>query len=243
MAANGEQDQDMDGSVDIITIAPDGELLLEAVDEKRDQTFTYRVDIDRIRPFSAYFQRLLDPKNGYKESATVSTKLSALRKRYGHIVNVPLDELPHVVVSDIGKISKVNSIKGLFKDFLRVLHGQDITSNPASPGSVAMPLTNVANLAVVADRFDALPHTTAYIRRKRILESIEARQKAKSIKLPEERLRQKMLIGILFDHPLWVTAASQSLIITGSSCWKRDASIDDDLPLWWDLPRGLEGEC
>ncbi|KIW04817.1 uncharacterized protein PV09_04002 [Verruconis gallopava] len=230
---------DGDDTANIIVITEAGDLLLEVRDEKLNQAFTYRVDINRTSQASAYFHRLLDP-NKFEEGSTVSVKLEVLRKCHKNFSDVPMEELPRIRISNIGRISKVSSIKQLFGDFLKVLHGQDI--GPPSPGAAAIPLGNLANLAVVADRFDALPHVTAYIRRKRFLETLDARGKAKPAKASEERLRQRLLVGALFDHSPWIMSASQNLIITGSARWKPEASADDDLPLWHDLPLGLEDE-
>jgi hypothetical protein len=178
----------------------------------------------------------------FGEGAKVSKKLKALAKSYTYVSDAPVHELPRVQVVDVGRISRVNSIKSLFGDFLKILHGQDITTGSMSPAGAAIPIANVANIAVVADRFDALPHTATYVRRKRILETIDARNKAKAPKPTEERLRQRLLVGVLLDHPSWLSSASQNLIIAGSVRWKRDAPEDNDLPLWWDQPHGLEGE-
>lgn len=240
MPANEEQGSGGQSSTGVTIISPGGGLLLEAIDEKRDQSFTYRVDVQKLRQTSAYFERLLDPMK-FGEGATVSRKLESLRRSYKDIAGAPTHELPRVQVTDVGRTSKVNSIKLLFGDFLNILHGQDIATGPVLPGGPAMPVANIANLAVVADRFDALPHIGEYIHRKRILESMDARSKAKSPKYGEERLRQKLLVGTLFDHAAWVMSSSQSLIINDSARWKQDVPEDSDLPLWWDLPHGLEG--
>lgn len=235
-----EPSVDADPAADITVISSTGDLLLEAVDEKRKQTCTYRVDIDRIRKASSYFERLLDPKK-FGEGTSVATQLQYLTQSYGHVSDIPVKNLPRVRVSDVGKTSNVSSIVPLMRDFLKVLHGQDIIG-PLKPGALVMPLLNIANLAVVADRFDALPHTAAYIRRKHILEGIDAKvSKSKPSKATEGRLRQRLLVGILFEHPAWTLSASQALIISGSERWKADVSIDEELPLWWDLPQGLEG--
>ena len=234
------EDASAEAEADIVTIAADGNLILEVIDEQRGQTFTYRVSIDHIQQGSAYFQKLLDPKK-FGEGATVDVMLKSLQLEHQLVAHAPVDKLPRVKIADIGKTSKVSSIKFLFRDFLKVLHGHDILSGPSSPGSAPMPITNVANLAVVADRFDALPHVAAYVRRKRILDTIDSRSKAKALKSSEERLRQRLLIGILLDHSTWVMSSSQALIISGSVRWRSDAALDNELPLWWDLPRGIEG--
>lgn len=240
MTGNGDQAPLGDESTAITAIAPTGDVVIDAFDEKRNETFSYRVNVQHLRQNSAYFDRLLDPKK-FGEGASVAKKLDLLRKSHVNSADVSVNDLPRVQIVDIGRISKVNSIKPLFSDFLKVLHGQDIVSVQSAPGTLPMPIANLANLAVVADRFDALPHTSLYIRRKRILDTIDARTKGKVVKANEERSRQKALIGLLLDHASWLSTSTQSLIIAGSVRWKSNATLDIELPLWWDLPRGIEG--
>jgi hypothetical protein len=222
-------------SADVTAIAPTGDLVLEVHDEPRNVTYSYRVSTHDLKQTSSYFVRLLDPDK-FGEGARVSEKLGLLRKSYGEIADAPTEELPRVVISDIGRISRVNTIRNLFSDFLSALHGQDLsTSSP--------PISNLANLAVVADRFDALPALTRYVHRKHFLRTIDAKAKEKAVTLSEERVRQKLLIGLLLDHPVWVSLYSKRMIIGDSIRWRDDIPDDEVEPaLWWDLPRGLEGK-
>lgn len=241
MAAAGRSGAAQAVTPDILIIAEDGDLLLEACDDKRNQKFTYRVNTNSLQKSSAYFQKLIDSKFG--EGKAIASQLNIVRSKYADISDAPLNDLPLARVSDIGKTSEVSSIKMLFRDFLKVLHNQDLPTSSSSPGVAAVPLVNLANLSVVADRFDALEHTAAYVHRKRLLQSVDSRNKVKITKLTEERLRQRLLVGLLFGHAPWVLSASQSLIVTGSSRWQADVvPTEDDSPLWWDLPRGFEGE-
>jgi len=147
-----------------------------------------------------------------------------------------VEELPHVTIVDIGRISMVSTIKNITADFLRALHGLDLST--ASP-----PIPNLANLAIVADRFDALASFSKYVRRRRYLQSIDGKARNKSgANLPEERVRQRLLIGIMLDHAPWVTTYSKRLIVSGSTRWKPDATDDHRAALWWDIPQGIEDE-
>lgn len=235
-----EESSDGDASTNTTVIAYTGDLIIKAVDESSNASFMYRVESATLAARSAYFNRLLDPTK-FVEGVDVAKKLATLRRAYGKASSAPISELPVVKVLDVGRTSKVSSIKLLFGDFLKILHGHDILAAKSSPGALPMPIQNVANLAVVADRFDALAFTSAYVHRKRIIEHIDARSKAKAPRPNEERQRQKFLIGLLFNHAPWVAACSQALIITGSARWKPSATEDLDLPSWWDLPQGLEG--
>jgi hypothetical protein len=217
----------------ITAITPTGDLVLDIHDEGRSQVFSYRVSAEHLKQASPYFVRLLDPSK-FGEGAQVAEKLKELRKTYPDIEDAPSKELPRVSIADIGRISKVNTIKNLVTDFLNIVHRLEIST-------VVPPIPNLANLAVVADRFDALPHFSAYARRKKVYSTIDTRSKGKVGLLSEERLRQKLLIGLLLDHPPWIATYSKRLIIGGSSQWKPDAEENDELASWWDMPHGLEG--
>lgn len=221
-------------SPEITAITPTGDLVLDIHDEGRNQVFSYRVSKEQVKQASPYFLRLLDPSK-FDEGKQVADTLRELRTAYPDIGDAPAKDLPTVTIVDIGRISKVNTIQNLVADFLRILHGIEI-STPVPP------LPNLANLAVVADRFDALPHFSAYAQRKKVYTTIDARSKVKLASLTEERLRQKLLVGLLLDHSPWVATYSKRLIIGGSAQWKSDVEEDDELAFWWDIPHGLEGK-
>lgn len=223
-----------DSPPEITAIAPDGDLVLDIHDEGRNQVFPYRVSSEQVKQASPYFVRLLDPSK-FGEGQQVAETLKDLRTKYPDIGEAPARELPRVTIVDIGRISKVNTIQNLVADFLRILHGIEI-STPVPP------LPNLANLAVVADRFDALPHFGVYAQRKKVYSTIDARTKGKMASLAEERLRQKLLVGLLLDHSPWVAIYSKRLIIGGSVRWKPNVEEDDELAFWWDMPHGLEGK-
>lgn len=215
-------------------IAPNGDVVLDIHDEGRNQVFSYRVSSQQVKQASPYFVRLLDPSK-FGEGQKVAKTLKELRTTYPDTGDAPFKELPRVTIIDIGRISKVNTIQNLVADFLKIIHGIEI-STPVPP------LPNLANLAVVADRFDALPHISAYAQRKKVYNTIDARAKGKVASLSEERLRQKLLVGLLLDHSPWIATYSKRLIIGGSVQWKSDAEEHEELALWWDMPHGLEGE-
>jgi len=101
------------------------------------------------------------------------------------------------------------------------------------------PLANIANWAIVADRFDALDAVSAYVRRKKMLRAIDGKTAAKvDIALSEEKVRQRLLVGILLDFPPWTEKYSLRMIVKG---WV-DREIDETSALWWDLPARVEDE-
>lgn len=222
----------MAANVDTIIISPSGDLILEVSQEEGGAQYAYRVDSNVLRQNSRYFENLLSDR--FSEGQKLSAALSALKIAGSNIADASADDLPRISLVNIGRISKVSSIENLTADFLRVLHGQDL---PAQP-----PVANLANIAVVADRFDAVPHIARFIQRKKYLQAVEAKTKGKSsTNLTEERVRQRLLIGVLLDHPPWVARYSKHLILRDSIQWKPAAELDDTAALWWDIPNGVEG--
>jgi hypothetical protein len=98
-------------------------------------------------------------------------------------------------------------------------------------------VANLANLAVVADRFDAVACLSKHIQRKKYLQLIDAKSRGKpATTQTEERIRQKLFVGLLFDHPSWVTRYSKHLIMRDSVQWRPGIEEDHTKALWWDIP-------
>jgi hypothetical protein len=222
----------VEGSEDepALDITATGDLVLQI--NHGGERFLYRVAVTSLTKTSPYFKNLLEGDFG--ESIQVQRKLKTLDRN--KIAELPHDALPLVKITDLGRISKVNTIRNLVEDFLNIVHGNGL--------SKSSPISNLANLAIVADRFDCLPSLITADRR---LKPIQANERRKSnaltsVKDSEERTRQKLLIGILLDRSVWVSVTSKSLIIGGSTRWKPDAVDESDAALWWDLPHGIEEE-
>lgn len=216
-----------------IPIDPTGDLILEVRQEDGDVPFTYRVHSTVLRERSQYFEHLLSGR--FKEGQELAAALDALKAAGCAPAEVPADRLPRISIVYVGRISKVSSIRDLTADFLRVLHDQPLAT-------AHIPVGNLANLTVVADRFDALPHFARYAQRKKYLQAADAKPKNKSATaITEERVRQKLLIGLLLDYPPWVTKYSKHLIMRDSAQWKPDVDPDTTTALWWDMPKGVEG--
>lgn len=237
MAAENDEDDlySRPPDANLVIISPKGDLLLTVFDHGKRQTWKYRVEADRLRQGSPYFASLLHPEK-FAEGSRVCREVSVLKERYNDVQDALAEELPRVVISDVGRISRVSTIKPLVADFFRVLHGLEL-SGRGNP-----PIANLANLTIVADRFDAIPVFSRYIRKHRFLQLLDAKtNKGTSANLSEEKVRQKLLVGLLLDHGTWVSMYSKRLIIKNSSSWKPETPEDDDCALYWDLPHGIEG--
>lgn len=222
---------------ELLLVAPSGDLILDVSQEEGSQQYSYRVDSKILQQNSRYFENLLSDR--FSEGQKLAAALKDL-KLAGHasLEDAPIERLPRIPIVNAGRIaiSKASSIRNLVADFLRAIHGLDLAvSNP--------PVANIANLAVVADRFDAADCMARYVQKKKFLQLTEAKSKGRaSPVLTEERVRQKLLIGLLLDHPSWVTRYSKYLIIRDSSQWQPDVVEDHTKALWWDIPNGLEDE-
>ncbi|KAL1302659.1 hypothetical protein AAFC00_003026 [Neodothiora populina] len=224
--------------VDPALVSANGDLVLAVkrqLENQADDVFLYRVESKRLREASPYFARLLDPDK-FGEGAQVKESHSVLRTRYPSPAAVPLEELPQVDVADVGRISSnVKSIRNLMGDFLRALHDAHLAVK-------IPPLANVANMLVVADRFDALAAVRQYFERRKLIAALDATRgqnsKSGTKPEPEERVRQRLLVGLFLDNPSWVWSSSLRLIHKG---W-LGRETDVTSALWWDLPQGIEEE-
>jgi hypothetical protein len=229
---------------DLTVLVPTGDLVLDIRHEEGGRLFSYRVDSNALRQTSRYFDRLLS--NRFSEGVGLSASHTALIEsgKYATIADAPPEVLFRVSIIDIGRISKVSTIQQLAADFFRILHGLELTKAATPP-----PLANLANLAVVADRFDAIAAVSQYVLKKKYLQTLDAKKSSKGRPqkmgyVEEERARQKLFVGLFFDHPLWVAKSSSQLILRNSARWSSPDAPEEEYagPLWWDLPDGVEDE-
>jgi len=227
----------MSDDEDALVIAADGDLILDVAQEEGGQRFSYRVDSKTLQQNSRYFENLLSDR--FNEGQRLTAALEALAlSSYSKIADAPAHVLPHIAIVNVGRVAvaKASSIRNLVADFLRAIHGLDLAvTNP--------PIANLANLAVVADRFDAVAGLSKHMQRKKYLQLIDAKSRGKPAPTQtEERIRQKLFVGLLFDHPSWVTRYSKHLIMRDSVQWRPGTEEDHTKALWWDIPNGVEDE-
>jgi hypothetical protein len=227
----------MSDEEELLVIAANGDLILDVAQEEGGQRFSYRVDSKTLQQNSRYFENLLSDR--FNEGLQLAKALDALKLgEHAHIADAPVNVLPHIAIINVGRVAvaKASSIRNLLADFLRATHGYDLAvANP--------PIANIANLTVVADRFDAVACLASYVQRKKYLQLLDAKARGKpNPTQTEERIRQKLFVGLLFDHPSWVTRYSKHLIMRDSMQWRPGTEEDHAKALWWDIPNGVEDE-
>ncbi|QIW96270.1 hypothetical protein AMS68_001788 [Peltaster fructicola] len=216
----------------IVQIANDGDMVVMVEHTAGDfvHSTSLKLPSATLRLKSRYFDRLLQ-NDRFGEGVHVHQRHAALTKQYPTPGLIPLDELPVLRVEHLGRISSVKSIEPLLSDFFTILLDHELHTIP--------PVVNLANLAIVADRFDALDAVRQYIRRKKTIKAIEGKTTPKQeTALTEEKMRQRLLVGLMLDHGAWVEKYSARLITKGLML--REISEAD--ALWWDLPGRVEEE-
>ncbi|KAI9884852.1 MAG: hypothetical protein M1823_003379 [Watsoniomyces obsoletus] len=235
----GEANEDAFGA-SLVNIAEQGDLILNTDHKRPSEPSLFRVDSTCLKESSPYFRALLG--TNFKEGASVRESHERLIYQGRTPAEARASQLPQIHLSDFGQESQPTDLSNFVGDFLRIIHGLDIT--PTKPG-----IRYFACLATLADRYNCLAAVSQYVERKRYLHSLNGRTKGRtSGEISEEHLRQKILVGWLLNYPPWVMSYSQRLIIRGSVRWAgggtdTDASVDDaEQCLWWDLPDGIEVE-
>lgn len=230
---NGSLETQQQGERSVLQISEQGDIVLRinhsAVDAKTP-VVAFKVSSGILKTKSKYFERLLEVGR-FGEGEAIAARHADLRKNHETLAEVPPAELPTINIEDLGRISAVKSIEPLLTDFLSILHGKDLQTSP--------PVSNLANLAIVADRFDALDAVKAYVQRKKLLKALDAKTQPKTdVSLTEERVRQRLLVALYLDHPPWTEKYSLRMITKG---WVgQEADLAE--PLWWDLPNRVEEE-
>jgi len=217
-----------------IRIKDDADLVLDVEVSPGDGHILYLVTAVKLRDSSPYFRNLLDPEK-FSEGVRLTAVQRTLRERYRSWGDVPPNELPRIPITDIGQLSSHLRHEEAMTAFLRVLHGVSPQVNSASPSSLA-------NLVVVADRFDGLSSIRELVRKHHGLYNAIATKWLHST-YKEEPIRQILLSGMLLNIPQWVTSCTTRMVNHGSRCWGSVAEgVDEEWKaLWWTLPNGFEG--
>ncbi|KAL8868397.1 MAG: hypothetical protein Q9174_005019, partial [Haloplaca sp. 1 TL-2023] len=218
-----------------------GDLLLH-VNFQQSHVRQYRVVIASLRSHSTFFDALLDDTK-FSEGIAVQARLANLRANHVDMSSVPPCDLPRVTVSDVavGRANpSSNSVAGAFRLFLDILHGRFVW--PASDKAVKKP-DFLALLAHYAEAFGAVACVKSCIAaRLEHLLPLDLQNPTGGLK--EEKVRQKIYIGLVMGLSQWVRTYSASLIIHGSFKWQEtyesDQGLEDGGLPWENLSGGVE---
>lgn len=234
-AVEKEPEHIFDGT--ILVIAQDGDLVLRIEHEtaSTQHSHDFRVRSKVLRTGSRFFERLVGP-SGFGERAQIEERHRQLEELHPgtRLETIAASKLPTVTVKDLGRTGNIKNVQALLADFLNILHD--------SPSHRDPPVANLVNLAIVADRFDHLNALRGWQGRKKLLSGIENRTSPKQdAALTEEKSRQRLLAGLMYEYFPWIEKYSARIIIQG---WTThpDAETDEHFPQWWDLPMRIEEE-
>lgn len=214
---------DDDGTV---TISPSADIILSCRAHQQSEACHFKVERRGLVAKSKYFDRLLSDQR-FAEGATL---IGREAQRQALDQGSCADWLPVIQVIDIGRISPVKSIRPLLTDFFLSIQQGQISNRK-------MPLINLANLAITADRFDASSALAEYVQKTNMI----LRPKALKYPLSEETIRQRLLVGLLLNDNELVRTHSKDLISHGSRFWVATPPDTPNDALWYDLPRNIEG--
>lgn len=169
----------------VITIAPQGNVLLEVTFETSKSTLkatrkalpkprpgqrdppppqpvlkpqihlAYRVDLDTLKKHSKYFTNLLGDTR-FREARDIEARLEELSLRGEKPGDLDPEHLPRVGITDDDEATRSAGREHVFRDLLRVLHGGGIATRPVT-------ILYVSTLAVMADRFACTATVSRYL--------------------------------------------------------------------------------
>jgi hypothetical protein len=253
--------------VDIIEVAPDGDVLLDVTFETSKETLkaarkaaqprpgqklaqpalkprvrlAYRVQLAVLKQHSKYFDMLLG-NTSFVEAKSVTAAFEKFSKLNLKPSEADAKDLPLVKIHQDDEATQSAAQETIFQDLLRILHGKAIATKPVT-------VHYLATLALLADRFDC----TAIVERR--LTSLKykwpptqtrlSREEGSALtKAAEEAVRQKILVSWLIGQPITMQVATRELILYGSRKWSATAveGVESNSAAWWDLPDDLESE-
>ncbi|KAI9051427.1 hypothetical protein LZ554_004473 [Drepanopeziza brunnea f. sp. 'monogermtubi'] len=190
----------------------------------------YRVKMETIKKYSEYFQILFKPI--FAEGLAVTKALADLEAAGLDPTIIEADKLPRVNIVDEDSITKTFGREVIFRDMLRIVHGNDYLTSPFNTQCLTV-------LVLMADRYNFTSPVTRHMQK-----TLNAHKYPVGLdKNGEEVLRQKVLIQFHTDHGMRFTGSTKELILRGSLRWTDTAESSNEFRApWWDLPYGLEGE-
>ena len=199
-----------------------------------ENAMPYRAPSALLRERSSYFRSLLDP--GFGEGAEVKRKQQELQQAgFGRqSLGIPDDRLPSLQIQDVGVLPAGCDIRAVIQKFLLLAFESD-------PVITLRGIVDLGSILIMADRFNMVTHVRAELFKHDALRILASPLKPDN----EERLRLRLLAGILQKDDRAIFTCSSKLVIRGSTFWKGGdlmQSENEVLALWKHLPHGYEEE-
>jgi hypothetical protein len=214
-----------------VDICLGGDLSLEVHIQPGILPLRYRVQSQVLMQDSAYFRILLG-SDRFQEGLAFRDGLKKLQKNYDKPSAYPRSELPKIKINELGHISaSPRKQQDIFGQLLRLLHDQKYFDDQISLG-------RLANIAIVADRFDCLSPVRSWARQHDVFDRNFISGNALPSSSYNERRRRLILVGWLLRYPAWISSYSTNLILMPR---ESTAASNPQSLSWMDLPGHIEG--
>ncbi|KAL7902489.1 hypothetical protein HDV63DRAFT_361866 [Trichoderma sp. SZMC 28014] len=204
---------------------------------KSKVTVAYRVSQAALKKHSQYFANLLSNPSFSEASAIdeAHKKLAALKIEPGKAVAA---DLPWIRITDDDEATKAAGREHVFEDMLKIIH-----QKPLKAPRVA--LSEVATMAILADRFDCLTVVARSLNGIRwpVTNNRPFADDSGRNTDAEQVLREKILVSWLLSNGMKLHQAARELVVRGSRLWSDYSEEREELTAaWWHLPEGIEEE-
>ncbi|KAI9675781.1 MAG: hypothetical protein M1817_001148 [Caeruleum heppii] len=225
---------------EMIHIDPQGDLILVVPYRQLSGLYPIRLRVDTrtLQRSSPYFRTLLDSRS-FAEGVSLKEAHEEIRRHRGHEpFEAPDTALPEMQLLSCEYLPPDSASRASIQAFFGMLHGHGIPDEHCNTQFLV-------SLATMADAFDSLPVIADGGLGGKLSKRMNSKSRSKSVNGDsEQRIRQRLLVGWLFDEPSWMTTASRQLVLRGSKLWEDGSGMDmmDGMDLSWRLPDGIEGE-
>ena len=223
-----------------MVIERNGDLVLQLLDRQGTSLSRYRVSSKMLQKHSDYYNALLAPGK-FSEGAKVQSELDSLKSRYSDdLSTVPHEMLPIISFPELEQLEISDKTIKAMDLLLLLVHELDDLADKRSASFLA-------HLAVLAEQVIATEITKSYvIRYLSRLGLNTAPHPLWTPKMDEERVRQYVYLGYIYDEPCVFLRMTFSLIEYGCNAEinmesNRTGTAEKIIPPWMSLPYDIEG--
>ncbi|PNP47732.1 hypothetical protein TGAM01_v202985 [Trichoderma gamsii] len=204
---------------------------------KSKVTVAFRVSQAALKKHSQYFANLLsNPK--FSEASAIDEAHKKLEKLKIEPGKADAADLPWIRITDDDEATKAAGREHVFEDMLKIIH-----QKPLKAPRVA--LSEVATMAILADRFDCLTVVARSLNGIRwpVTNNRPFADDSGRNTDAEQMLREKILVSWLLSNGMKLHQAARELVVRGSRLWSDYSEEREELTAaWWHLPEGIEEE-